>query len=714
VPHRIVEEELGLLDRVSQRLAVLPEPSLAPEAALERELSQLQTALNERVKAEDAPALHLQLQRQTALLRQLRTSREAPRVDPASPYFAHLRLRENGQERDLLLGKATCIEGDLRIVDWRNAPVSKIFYRYGQGEEYEEEMAGRLRSGSVVTRRAVTILRGALERIDAPEGVFTRGVPGAPGQPAGWHEMARERIRLAGGQGAALRAHLPGEGTQRRLGTDLAGFRRRADKRLPELAGLLDPEQFALITRSARGFVVIRGNAGSGKTTVALHRIAYLAYDDPRIDSDRTLFVVFSHALEAYVSHVLPALGVSRVAVRTFSDWATEQRRRLFPELPRELRENTPAEVHRLKLHPVLLHALEDYVRENPGERTARQAVDDWASVTCNAALLEKACARHAPGEFRRDELDRAVSFCRASLDELDAWMEGDPEARPELDPEDDALLLRAYQLRVGPLPAKGGGVLRYRHVAIDEVQDFSPVEVRVLIDCLDDQRSLTLAGDTQQHVMQGAGFTSWSDFFSHLGLEGTAVETLRVSYRSAEPIVAFARAVLGELQEDTDPPLAVRSGPPVECFEFTESGACIAFLADALRTLMREEPLASVAVLTPSSEVSALYHRGLEDCELPRLRRVEKGNFTFSPGVEVTEIAQAKGLEFDYVVLVEAGSQHFPVSAAARRLLHVGATRAVHQLWITCSGGRSPIVDEALAAVAAPAAPDEPAEPGA
>lgn len=698
MPHPIVEEELELLGRVLQRLKLLPEPSRAPEAALERELAQLQDTLNERVKAEDAPALHLQLQRQAALLRQLRASREAPRVDPASPYFAHLRLRENDQERDLLLGKATCIDGDLRIVDWRNAPVSKIFYRYGQGEEYEEELAGRLRSGMVVTRRAVTIARNALERIDAPEGVFTRAMPGGAGE---WQEMARERLRLAGGQGAALRAHRIGAGDARRLGTDLAGFRRRADKRLPELAGLLDPEQFALITRSAPGFVVIRGSAGSGKTTVALHRIAYLAYDDPRIDSDRTLFVVFSHALEAYVSHVLPALGVARVQVKTFADWAAEQRRRLFPELPRAVRENTPAEVHRLKLHPALLHALEDFVREMPGERTARQALDDWASVTCNAALLEKACARHAPGELRRDELERAASFCRARLEELDAWREGDPDATPELDPEDDALLLRAYQLRVGPLPAKGGGLLRYRHVAIDEVQDFSPVEVRVLIDCLDEQRSLTLAGDTQQHVMQGAGFTSWSDFFSHLGLEGTAIETLRVSYRSAEPIVAFARAVLGELQEDTEPPLAARSGPPVEWFELAESGACIAFLADALRTLMREEPLASVAVLTPSPEVTELYHRGLQDCELPHLRRVEQGNFTFAPGVEVTEIAQAKGLEFDYVVLVEAGPEHFPATSVARRLLHVGATRAVHQLWITSAGGRSPIVDEALAAAA-------------
>jgi DNA helicase-2/ATP-dependent DNA helicase PcrA len=93
----------------------------------------------------DAFALTEQWHRQSALLEQLRRSRSGPEVDPLSPYFAHLRLRENGQERDLCLGRATCIENGVRIVDWRHAPVSKIFYRYQQGDEYEEEFGGHAR-----------------------------------------------------------------------------------------------------------------------------------------------------------------------------------------------------------------------------------------------------------------------------------------------------------------------------------------------------------------------------------------------------------------------------------------------------------------------------------------------------------------------------------------------------------------------------------------
>jgi DNA helicase-2/ATP-dependent DNA helicase PcrA len=460
-------------------------------------------------------------------------------------------------------------------------------------------------------------------------------------------------------------------------------MRRGADKHLPDIAALIDPTQFELITRPSAGFVVIRGTAGSGKTTVALHRIAYLAYEDASVDSAQTLVVVFSPALRDYVSHVLPALGVQHVQVRIFREWATEQTRRLFPKLPRQTREDTPALVQRLKLHPGLLAALERQVRRVEGPPRPEQAVDDWASVLSQAALLEEIFAETAPGAFTTEELARAAAWNRDRYEELVAWMAGDSTVQAELDPEDDALLLRAWQLRVGPIP-RGNKPLRYGHIAIDEVQDFSPVEVQVLLGCLDERRSLTLAGDTQQHIMKDAGFTSWAGFFRYLGLEGTEVSTLQVSYRCSREIAEFAGGVLGDLREDDVPPVTTRSGPAVELFRFTDHGACVAFLADALKELLWKERLASVAVLTCSREQSALYYRGHMTGEVPRLRQVENQDFTFAPGVEVTEIEQVKGLEFDYVILVETSMANFPDTPAARRLLHVGATRAVHQLWLT------------------------------
>ncbi len=691
--HPIITDEIGLLQQVTNLLDDVPTTSAPSESAVVDELTRLREMMGEESKIEDQAALMDQWNRQAALLDQLRASRQAPQVDRDSPYFAHLRLRENGSERDILLGKATRLQRGVRIVDWRNAPISRIFYRYQQGDEYEEEIAGRTMTGTVAARRTVTIRSRTLHRIDAPEGIFAADEHA----PDGWRHTPVEAPRLAGGEGAALRAYQSGEGEHRRLGTDLEGSRRRADKHLPDIAGLIDPQQFALITRPSAGFVVIRGTAGSGKTTVALHRIAYLAYDDATIDSAQTLVVVFSPALRDYVSHVLPALGVGHVQVRTFYEWAAEQVARLFPRLPRHVREDTPALVQRLKLHPALHVALQQQVRRVAGKSTPRQAFDDWASVLCQAALLEEVFATAAPDAFTTEELVRTTNWNRDRYEELSAWLAGDQDVHPELDEEDHALLLRAWQLRIGPLPARHERPLRYRHIAIDEVQDFSPLEVHVLLDCLDEQRSITLAGDTQQHLSQDGGFTSWTTFFRDLGLAGTEVSTLQISYRCSHEIADFALGVLGNLREDDSPPLTTRSGPAVELFRFTDHGACVAFLADALKDLAAKERLASVAVLTASRELSGLYYRGLLNGEVPRLRRVENQDFTFAPGVEVTEIEQVKGLEFDYVILVEVSTASFPDTASARRLLHVGATRAVHQLWLTSVATPSPLVRDQM-----------------
>jgi DNA helicase-2/ATP-dependent DNA helicase PcrA len=272
--------------------------------------------------------------------------------------------------------------------------------------------------------------------------------------------------------------------------------------------------------------------------------------------------------------------------------------------------------------------------------------------------------------------------------------MAGDEHVPFELDPEDDALLLRAWQLRVGPLRGKGKAPLRLRHVVIDEVQDFSPLEVQVVLDCMEPGSGVTLAGDTQQHVMQHSGFTSWQEFFDHLGVKGTEVETLKISYRSSREIVEFAHRVLGDLSEEDEVPATTRTGPPVEHFAFTDRGACVAFLSDVLRDLADHERHASVALLAPTPELRDAYYDGLAQSDLPRLRRVADQDFTFAAGIEVTEVAQAKGLEFDYVILLEVDARSYPDTPASRRLLHVGATRAIHQLWVTSVGTPSPLLD--------------------
>ena len=111
----------------------------------------------------------------------------------------------------------------------------------------------------------------------------------------------------------------------------------------------------------------------------------------------------------------------------------------------------------------------------------------------------------------------------------------------------------------------------------------------------------------------------------------------------------------------------------------------------------MTSEPQVSVAVLARYPEQAEIYCKGLEKGEVSRLRRIADQDFPFKPGVDVTDVRQVKGLEFDYVVLVEVSQQSYPDDEEARHLMHIAATRAAHQLWLLATGTASPLIPDRL-----------------
>ena len=678
-PPPVVAEETRHLARIRQTLIENPEGPGRSEDDLVQELVRLQEDYREARLADDKGLINQQISQLMALLDQHRKARPDGTVDPDNPYFAHLQLNEGGRQRDIFLGRATRLNHGLRIVDWRNAPISRLFYQYDEGDEYEEEMGGQSREGRVAARRTLHVAEGALHRVGTPDETWVR-------ESDDWRRISRADQRLAGGQGASLRA---GAAHSARLGS---GTTHRADKHLPDIAALIDPEQFDLITRNDQGVVVLRGSAGSGKTTVALHRIAWLAFERGRsFVPERVLVIVWGRAMRDYVQHVLPALGVEGVQVTTWSAWSRARTQTHFPGLPSHQAEDTPEPVTRLKLHPAISRLLERVVRTRKGRATWHQAVEDWADVITDRPLL-----RSALGADMSDEaLDRALAWTSDQTGAVSRWLDGDHDVDARLDPEDDALLLRAHQLRVGPLKRPGNRALRYGHMVLDEVQDFSPVEVQVLLDTMDKRQSVTMAGDVRQHISEDAGFATWQGFLDSIGVESRALSTLEVSYRSTHPIIRFALEVLDDDQEPA--PRTTRDGPPVELFRFSGHGACVAFLAEELRNLQRAEPGANVALLTPDAGLSRVYAEGLERSNLSDVRLIEQQKFAFAAGIDVVEVDQVKGLEFDYVVIIEASARHWPDTPHHRRLLHVAATRAVHQLWITSVATPSSILPEAI-----------------
>jgi DNA helicase-2/ATP-dependent DNA helicase PcrA len=309
-----------------------------------------------------------------------------------------------------------------------------------------------------------------------------------------------------------------------------------------------------------------------------------------------------------------------------------------------------------------------------------------------------------AESDMGPGQLDRVHEWCvkRARL-RAEGERDGEVSA---LDTEDVAVLLRIWQAVRGPLVDDDGKPIVYSHMFIDEVQDASPVELEVLLGMVEGasprDKSVTLAGDLAQRTSaQGddPGEFDWDKTLAALGAanEGTAqMEALRVSYRSTAEITTFARRILGPLAHEAEP-IAPRHGPPVELYTFASIGESVAWLADVLKQLASDDPHANVALVSRFAPHADAYYDGLLRAEVPQLRRVAKQDFTWEPGVDVTDVRQTKGLEFDEVVLLETTAASYPDNAPARHALYVGATRAAHQLWCVSSEGPSPVVTQAV-----------------
>ncbi|MEY2937277.1 MAG: hypothetical protein RL033_8026 [Pseudomonadota bacterium] len=846
----IVSEEERCLTRVVAHVREKPTTGVARRLIdYDRQLIDLRDQIAQ-ARLEDVPPLLEQMERlQNLAARQGQST--VGHVDTKSPYFGRMVLKEAGRNREILIGRSTYVDthASVRIVDWRDAPVSRLFYRYDEGDSYEETFGEREVEGEILTRRSLTIVEARLRRIVAPQGVFVHPA-------AGEWKRGGVGLKLQGGQGTAMRAdhHRPGK---LGIGNEEAG----EDRHLKAITALIDPRQFELITKPDSGLVVIQGGAGSGKTTIGLHRLAYLAFQDKRrFRPDRMLVIAFNQALVRYISQVLPALEVTGVGVRTYIEWAARLRSTHFPELTRKHAEDTPGLVTRLKKHPAMLRAIDEYVaslastlqtrfervvadhaelvaevRQRFGKEPNRplshrlhalsswaeqlpthmpgrgplareirrglavsqDVVGAWSELITDLPELTRAMNQHAPGQFSTAELAQAHTWCAAQnalvilelervqeaaqrreearsgrsarraernrddaeaeaelaeeksrrsgaggqdspdreLSEREsverealgrdaverrATSEADPdndvsdkepsdsemldtvaeaESMPEaqLDLEDDTLLLRLHQRMRGPLLRPGGqDALTYEHILVDEAQDLSPVELAVLTQTVSGGQSITLAGDVAQRLYMENGFTGWQDLLKELSLSHVQVEPLQITYRSTEQIVAFSQDVLGPLADQTSP-RAVRAGAPVEMFSFAHTGDAVGFLAEALRELTTDEPQASVAVIARYPEQADVFYAGLKQAEIPNLRRIAEQDFPFKAGIDVTDLRQVKGLEFDYVVLVEVNQSTYPTEDDARHLLHIGSTRAAHQLWILCTGKPSELLPRAL-----------------
>lgn len=756
----IVEEETRILTEVQKALTIQSIPESQQD--LNDDIIELRDSLGE-ARTEDLPAIIAELGRLISISKQTQSANNNVPTNRLKPYFAHIQLDEGSRKRDLLIGNQNCTLDSLihPIIDWKHAPISQIYYRYHEGEEYYEELDDRNLEGTLAVRRTVSIDDGNLYRIETRDFALVR-------DENGWQREDAIQSSLSGGSGVAMRPATVGK-----MGKGLGSKKIRKDKLLQEITALIDQDQFEIITKPESGVVVIQGGAGSGKTTIALHRLAYLVSSKPQYFAPQNVIsMVFNKALARYISKVLPSLGVVGSKSWIFQEWTQNYVRRYFQDLPGQHSERTPVVAIELKRHPGMLQWLEFEVKkfedrfsnslkknipDVPGRDSVFQAWDAlrtwplakrilmllyWSKgreeisrvPSCNSYVLAtrvKDVIYEVAPELERnitsvartiweecfiqlETLKNGVetfmdgAFTEAQINDVWNWAvrnyerrsatveqseEGTGLSEKEIDEEDDTILLLLYQMTLGAFRKKKNKKVIHPHIMVDEAQDFSPIELQLLLNTTPKtRRSVTLAGDYDQQIVVGSQITSWNEMLDTLGMDRTAISPLKIGYRSTHEIMEVAREVIGEHsvnQEWT----AVRHGAPVELFRMHSDGQMLQFLSEALIDLSIREPSANVAVLTRYASQAELVYDGLAKADVPKLRRIRDQDFSFTAGVEVTNIAQVKGLEFDYVILIDVDNQTFPDEDKARHLLYVGVTRAAHQLWIMTQRAPSPLL---------------------
>jgi DNA helicase IV len=473
---------------------------------------------------------------------------------------------------------------------------------------------------------------------------------------------------------------------------------RARDSRMRDIVATIQADQYHLIAREPEPPLVIQGGPGTGKTAVGLHRASFLLYAH-RERLRRVLVVGPNPAFMEYVSHVLPTLGEDSVDQRAVAELVpgVELTRVDSPDVQRLKADTRLGEAVRRAAALASAGEAQELVVRLEGRFVgveADEAAELLAEARAELGLTAAARERFRMNVLRRfyedygvrlggqafrnfEEVERALRQDGRLTRFLDAsW----PAPKPEqvvrrllasrdtlatdglLDEEERRLLRRA---RTGwsdadlPLLDEARAVLvepptRYGHVIVDEAQDLTPMQLRMVARRAGG--SFTLLGD----IAQATGpvpYDRWPELLPYLeGGDGAEVAELRHAYRVPREIMELALPLLARIAPEVEPPVAYRVGAERPRVVEAEPPLTAAF-EEAAR-LAGEEGL--LAVIAPAS-----------------LRGDGETALFDDSRIAVLTPREAKGMEFDHVIVVEpAQIVEEAVEGQGLRELYVALTR--------------------------------------
>ena len=575
------------------------------------------------------------------------------------------------------------------IVDWR-APIAEPFYR----------ATGREPMGLVRRRHFAT------------SGRVLRGIDDE------FFGEARDELQAGAvvGQGALISA-----------------LEEARSGKLGDIVATIQGEQDEVIRAPLPGILVVQGGPGTGKTVVALHRAAYLLYTHRfPLEGQGVMVIGPNRLFLSYIEQVLPSLGEAGVEIAVLADLVPHIRAsgvdapevaRLKGELricdllhkavrdrQRPLRETAiiPLGVERLRVtredsmelitsarrrarthnggrrflvegffrllaskmrEPLEWHVVRDRTKSLPETREALERM--WPLLTpaelLNDLFGSAALTRLAGSKWFSDDELALLHRKRADDAETIVWSTNDV---PLLDEALEVLGAR-------PKHKDEDAIRTYGHIVVDEAQDLSPMELRVV-----DRRSLngsmTIVGDIAQ-ATSASGHTSWDSILRHLPQrrEPHRAELL-IGYRVPAPSMDLASRVLALAAPGLRPPRSIREAGDPPIVQATTAERFGPDLCGAVRREVEAVGSGSVAVICPTGWVdrveAALSAGGVDFGQAHRGR--------FDHQVTVAPITLVKGLELDACIVVDPQAV-LDGEYRGAQTLYVGLTRATKRLSI-------------------------------
>ncbi|MBX3007679.1 MAG: AAA family ATPase [Melioribacteraceae bacterium] len=592
-----------------------------------------------------------------------------------SPYFGRIDfIRKAEQKRMIYVGLTSIVEDyQYFVYDWR-APISNMFYDFEIGDAYYIVPKGKI-EGVITLRRQYKIIKGYLSRFFDSE-INIRD------------EYLQEVLAQA------------------------------TSTKLKNIVHSIQQEQNQIIRNVDDRVIIVQGVAGSGKTTVALHRIAYLLYKEKNIKSSNILIFSPNAIFTEYISDVLPDLGEENTLQTTFSDFAFTYLDRKIESFSSFLERgfNIPSDSSEFKniqykLSDKFKKRIDEYVlnidRElyfkkgiNVGDKdfNAQYLTELFHSRFSGFQIFDRLnviaeylCElSHSRGN-RKIKQTRQLLFSSTSIDVNIESLYEDIINSDEEYSFSETLQTRqkikigkkiiSYEDSLGLLYLKSKLLKipqdkNIRHVVIDEAQDYTIIQLELLKKLFPDAY-FTILGDKNQTINPFYRYSSLEDIRKVFINKWKYIE-LNKTYRSTEAIVNFTNIIIGinnvhAIRNLTSYPIIMKD---------VEKSCLINSIQHDLNDFKKDN-INTIAIITKTAIEAKYIHDNIS--KIFDVILITTQTDKYSKKTTVLPAYMSKGLEFDGVIIYTDENNKF--SDQEKFLYYVACTRALHKLIIYNQG---------------------------